>query len=283
MLNAREQAILDKVHDYHYDMLCKFDDVCRKHNIKYYLYYGSLIGMARHKDFIPWDDDVDIVITRKNLKKLVKYQDELSPFFVHTPSADEGFFFDFTSRIINPMVKLKKDDDETEYYNGMNCQNLFIDLFTLDSFPGGIKGKILLFRLKILYIFAMSRRYSKDYEAPKSIIARAGISLLRAIGKIVPLSVIFKRYNKLAKSYNGKNCKFGFLSNAAIYFLDDITQKEWFRETDELPIRERMFPVPYAYDEIMRSIYGDYMQFPPEEDRKPVHIKNFDDIDFGIK
>ena len=281
-MTEQEQKIVDKVHDYEFEMMCKLDDVCRRHDITYYLEGGTLIGAARHKDFVPWDDDIDIYIKRKDFEKLLKYKDELEPYFIHVPNPDDNSFWDFTSRIMYDRVLFKKNDAEARFYNHIHCQYLFFDFFIMDNFPGGLRGKLQVFELKLLYVLATSKRYKLKYWPPKNPISRLAVFILCRLGMYIPLEWLFKRYDKVSRRYNKKkNCEYFILSNASASFLADcIYKKKWYKTRTELPVRGRNFFVPGEYDESLRNYYGDYMQLPPEESRYPEHIENFEDVAF---
>lgn len=281
-MKENDQKIVDRVHDYEFEMLCKLDDVCRKYDITYYLEAGTLIGAVRHKDFIPWDDDIDIYFKRKDLKKLIAHKDELYPYILHVPNANEGFFWDFTARLMDYRVNLKKDDEEAKFYNNTNCQKLFMDLFIMDSYPGGFRGKLQVFELKLLYVLAMSRRYKMKYDAPNNPIARFALFLLIRFGRLIPFKSIFSMYDRISRRYNKtKGCKELILSNVSATFMSDsIYKKKFYRTRAELPVRGRNFFVPGDYDGSLRSYYGDYMQLPPEDKRFPDHIDSIGDVAF---
>ena len=280
-MTEQEQKIVDKVHDYEFEMMCKLDEVCRRHNITYYLEGGTLIGAARHKDFVPWDDDIDIYIKRKDFEKLCKYEDELKPYFIHIPNPDEKCFWDFTSRIMYDRVLFKKNDAEAKFYKHIHCQYLFFDFFIMDNYPGGWRGKLQIIELKLLYGLATSRRYKFNYNKKEKSLNALALSVLGHIGVLVPFSWIFKRYDKVSRRYNRtKGCKEFLLTNSAATFLSDcIYKKKWYKTRAELPIRGKNFFVPGEYDESLRNYYGDYMQLPPEEMRHPDHVR-FDEIKF---
>ena len=76
------------------DLLKEIDRVCKKYNLRYFLMWGSLIGAVRHKGFIPWDDDLDIAMPRKDYEILMShYDDFVSPYFLQTPFTDDGYFY----------------------------------------------------------------------------------------------------------------------------------------------------------------------------------------------
>ena len=213
---------------------------------------------------------------------LLKYKDELEPYFIHVPNPDDNSFWDFTSRIMYDRVLFKKNDAEARFYNHIHCQYLFFDFFIMDNFPGGLRGKLQVFELKLLYVLATSKRYKLKYWPPKNPISRLAVFILCRLGMYIPLEWLFKRYDKVSRRYNKKkNCEDFILSNASASFLADcIYKKKWYKTRTELPVRGRNFFVPGEYDESLRNYYGDYMQLPPEESRYPEHIENFEDVAF---
>lgn len=83
------------------DLLIKFDAVCKKHNLKYFLMYGSLLGAVRHKGFIPWDDVLDVAMPKEDYEKFLTLANEFDhPYFLQTPYTDNGYFFSF-AKLIN--------------------------------------------------------------------------------------------------------------------------------------------------------------------------------------
>ena len=76
------------------DMLYQFDRVCQKHGLVYFIMYGTLLGAVRHKGFIPWDDDMDVVMPREDYEKFMRLKDEFKePLFFQTPYTDPGYFY----------------------------------------------------------------------------------------------------------------------------------------------------------------------------------------------
>lgn len=281
-MTEEQQKILEKIHDQEFKMLCKLDEVCRKHNIDYFLEAGTLIGAVRHKDFVPWDDDIDIYLKRQDFKKLMKYKEELAPYYINIPSSKDGYFWDFTARMINEDVSFKKDDKEAAFYKHMDCHYMFVDLFVMDTLGPGFKGRLQILEMKILYGLAMSRRYKIDYSDYDSFVSKAETFVLSSVGKLFSMKWIFKQYEKLARKYNKKGGSDNYLlSYAAATFLSDcVYKKKWYESTAELPVRDRKFLVPGDYDSSLRNYYGDYMQLPPEDKRVPDHVDSFDVVTF---
>ncbi len=281
-MKERDQKIVDELHKYEFEMLCKLDDICRKYNITYYLEAGTLIGAVRHKDFVPWDDDIDIYFKRKDFEKFLQHEDEMAPYKLHVPKPEDGYFWDYTARMMDERVTLKKDDREARFYDHTHCQYLFIDLFVMDNFPGGLLGKLQVFELKLLYVLATSKRYKLTYDVPSNPIARFGVFVISRIGIFIPLRKLFSWYERISQRYKGsRKCKYYLLSNvSATYMSNSIYKKDWYKTRTELPVRGRNFYVPGDYDASLTSYYGDYMQLPPEKDRFPDHIDFFGDVTF---
>ena len=279
-MTEKEQRIVDRLHEKEFEMLCKLDEVCRKYDITYFLEAGTLIGAVRHKDFVPWDDDIDIYFKRKDFEKFLAHSDEMAPYYINVPKAEDGYFWDFTARVMNPNVKFKKDDKEAKFYNHTHCQYLFIDLFVMDNYPEGILGKIQLAELILLYTFATSRRYKGKIELPSNPVVKLAMLTLNRMGKLFSLKWIYKRYDKVSRRFRkSKKCHSYILSNCSATFLArSIYKKDYYRSRKELPVRGKNFYVPGKYDESLRSYYGDYMQLPPEKDRFPEHISYFEDV-----
>ena len=280
-MTEKEQAIVDRLHDSEFEMLCKLDDVCRKYDITYFLEAGTLIGAARHKDFVPWDDDIDIYFKRKDFEKLMEHKDEFDPYFIHVPNAEDNFFWDYTARLMNDRVWLKKNDREARFYEHTHCQYQFIDLFVMDNIRSGLAGKMHIFQLKLLYVFGTSKRYKLKYDKPANPISRFAVFMLCRMGMFMSLKWLFETYDKVSQRYNNKKCEYYLLSNVAATYIDkSIYKKKWYKTRTELPVRGRNFYVPGEYQESLRSYYGDYMQLPPEEMRYPDHVESFDDVVF---
>ena len=111
------------------DILLKIDSVCKKHNIKYFIHGGTLIGALRHGGIIPWDDDVDIAMFREDYEKFLSLSNEFEyPYFLQTPYTDKGFFWS------NPAVRNCSTTAVSPFfaYQPMN-HGAFVDIFVIDN------------------------------------------------------------------------------------------------------------------------------------------------------
>ena len=185
---------LTKAHQVNLKILKEIDRICRKYKIQYMLDAGTLLGAIRHQGFIPWDDDADIVFTRKNYEAFMKVvrrelpdtMELLMPWDFQKGRA----FFDFTARIYYKNSRIHEDSPETQYYEG-KMNHLWVDLFTLDVLPQNkVASSVTLLLHKIIYGMAMGHRYHLDFSK-YSMFHKLAVGGLSAAGRLVPLKFLF--------------------------------------------------------------------------------------------
>lgn len=280
-MTDKELMVMDRIHNAQLKLLKEFDRVCEKYNIKYYLAAGTLLGAVRHKDFIPWDDDVDVYILREDYKEFMNHLNDFQfPFEVHWPQKDDTYFWDYTTRLVYKKSKLKFDKNENEYYNHRNNEYLFLDIFVLDRTYEGIKNRIQLVKLKTIYGLAMSRRYKINYQDYTSPVSKVQAFILTHLGKLFKLSTLYRMYEIEAMKYNNDpQAIYEQPSNITIKFLGKLFyKKEWHKEITNLEIHGEHFKSPLQYEEVLESVYGNYMKLPPENLRIPEHVDSLDKI-----
>ena len=119
-------------------LLKEFDAICKKHDITYYLEGGSLLGAVRHKGFLPWDDDIDLSITRDNFQKLLSVIDE------ELPENRELYCYERFPNYLRDTVKYTNLDTTVLFRNHIldgNAAGQHIDLFILDPVPSDAAAK----------------------------------------------------------------------------------------------------------------------------------------------
>lgn len=245
--------------------------VCDDNNINYFLDSGTLIGAARHKGFIPWDDDLDIGMLRDDYEKFLKVAPEQlgDSYFLQTWDNDKGFAY--------PFAKVRKLG--TRYIEAVsqrsNAHNeLFVDVLPYDFWPVGYKKQ----RKNHLMIYFYSNiLYMKCKMTPW--LRHKNINRLLCYIKYIPFiifSVFMKRkniitkLNSIMKFYNGKETgyvyeQYGHASGnkgVPVSYFDSYT---------EILFEDEMFKVPLNFDGVLRAQYGDYMILPPEDKRENRH------------
>lgn len=250
---------LNVLHDQLFDMLVKFDNICREHNITYYLDSGCAIGAVREHDFIPWDDDIDVAITRTEYLKLREVlKKELPENWVFVEPKDFApYFFDFIPRIVDMSVPLRKETERDRAYQ--NYQNrMSLEFFILDSVPDSkLTHSVLKFKCKMIYGMARSRRFDNDtskMDLKEKILS--GVCLF--LGKFFSLDKIIDMYLNTTMKYADIKSETYIRSNSNLYFID-VTKKEYYKDVIYMDFHGGKMPMPIGYHEVLTKIYGDYM------------------------
>lgn len=251
-------------------ILIEFDRICRKNNINYQLFAGSLLGSVRHQGFIPWDDDIDVCMLRDDYERFLKIcETELNQtYFLQTPKTDKNSMFSFTKIRKNNTVFKEAIIAELDMHHG-----IFIDIFPLDNIsPNTILGKSQLFVLTYLRKikkFKLKKKCSKSSSRLKSMVKYLIHYLIKPIS-IKNFNCLEIRIAQLIKKGNGY---VSHLSNGETnkIYMKYAMKKNQFENIIEGEFEEHQFFIPKNYDEVLEQLFGDYMSFPPIEEQVPYH------------
>lgn len=227
------------------DMLMEMDRICKKNNLKYYMAYGTLLGAVRHKGFIPWDDDIDIVVDIDIYKKFCDtIRNEISDKYVLN-SIDWDVNYDlFIARI-----GLKNQSHHSVY----------IDIFPIVGVPKSKAGRILfsnVCRIVFLSYFYKKVNVKIHYKNNKRIRTIALIKKLLFIS--IPANLIKLIFYKLSKLYPIEQSDILF-NICGCYGYKELIPKVYFGEPVLLEFEGEKFPAPGNWDAFLMHFYGDYM------------------------
>ena len=280
MLTEEQLSVLREIQDVELKILLELDRICQKHDIKYSLSGGTLLGAIRHKDFIPWDDDIDLDLKREDFYKLIKLlPEELGEEFSFV-NYDEfgGNFCDFIPRIFYNNCKVVNsfslDDGKTNMAGDSRMDKIFIELYCLHDTQKGFVVKTQIFLVKAVYGMAMAHRNGVKPSERYSDLQKAEVGFLRTVGRFVPMKVIAKMYETIVNAVpTGKGNAY-FKPSVPLWVEENnIFPKHWFDEYVRVPVRNYMIYAPRNYLNMLESLYGDWQKLPPEKDRKPDHFK----------
>lgn len=266
----KDKLVLDKVHNINYEMLKEFDNICRAHDVQYFLNYGSCLGAIRHHGFIPWDNDVDVCMTRENYEKLVPWKDEFSDRYRFILPDDLGKkkYLDCVPRLNYRDAYMLMDEDACKFYENHN-NRIDLDMFLIDKTYDTFKGKFQRFELACLYGLMNAYRHESfffDYSRNM----RIANAVLKRVGRCFSLDWLRKRVDKVAKRFaNDSKAPYYFISNCALCKLKLLFPADIFDKAIDVPFEDLKVYVPEKYDEFLRLIFGNYMDLPPESDRVP--------------
>ena len=232
------------------------DIFCKKNNIKYSLGYGTLIGAVRHKGFIPWDDDIDIVMKRDDYDRFIMlFSKERGRYKVWAHSLQKGYPFAYAKVTDEQTLKIESVNHDIE-------RGLDIDLFPIDDLPDDIfviRNQFNKFRTLHGILTLKQITYSPTRPLYKNLIA--------AIGRLLfcwyPLHKIVADLEANAIKYRGCSGSKCAQMVAYIYKEKEISPRYYTESFIELDFEGKKYPVMCGYDSYLRQIYGDYMKLPP--------------------
>lgn len=269
---------MERIHEANLGILTEVDRVCRKHHIHYYLLGGTLLGLIRNGDFIPWDDDVDILMFREDFEKFMQiYPGEAKEQYPLLNYRELPEFFDFIDKIADMNVTYKETVYGDDAYYKYRYNHPTLDIFVLDNRPKHFQWHSIWMRL--VYLLAMGHRKHIQYEQHRGL--NGVVTWIGShIGKLFPMKTLAIWYDHLQKSEKTKSGKY-YLSN------DMMTLKMWglmykaemFEQERTAVLRGKELQIPYGTEDILTMQYGDYMQLPPVEQRKPQHLMEIVDAD----
>lgn len=242
------------------ELIDEIDRICKKHNLRYYLYGGTLLGAVRHKGFIPWDDDADLVMPRADYEKFREIcKTELGKeFFYQTSQTDEDFHMLFT--------KIRKNNTyihEDKWESKNMHKGIFVDILPLDHFPKNkLMGKIVLHAASMMHQICAFNSCASD-----SIIAK----IIFKIGKKMPKRFNYKVRDILLKTTNKLSSKENICSFGSHYqpMIRRVFKTDWFfGEEITMEFEGRQFRVPTNWEKYILHLFGkNYMELPPMEMR----------------
>lgn len=252
------------------EILQTIAEICEKEHLRYSLIYGTLIGAIRHQGFIPWDDDVDIMMPRPDYERLLEYLEEHSSEYVNlrvfNPNTCTEYPYMIT-RISDERYVIKMENEKAY---GMG---VFIDIYPYDGL-GNTKEEALKYGLKGDRLSSLCYQSTREHFAMETT-----VSILRKFIKFpvyILARICGKNFfqNRLQKLAGKKDYDASKYVGCVVWLsggYKDIFQKNWFDKTKKVSFEQYEFRVPEEYDAVLRHIYGDYMQLPPEKDRVGHH------------
>lgn len=266
-----DEDTLQHIKDVELLILKDFIDICEENNLDYYLFFGTEIGAVRHQGFIPWDDDIDVIMFRDDYERFLKIMEKINSekYTIFDIRYDEQYFFQFGRLSLNGTYWAEYWDSQVDFKLGIH-----IDLFILDKVPDNSFKRFLYMRRCLLLCKFCSIASIKIKEGGfANVIANSLHSIFNKIG-LTP-KYYQKKLLKLFKKYENSDCK---------YYADlTMNEQPFFKLNDFKPAKKVKFEdiyanIPNNQEATLGQIFGDYMQLPPEEDRV-CHVLN--EIDFG--
>lgn len=250
----------DEIQKYLLMVMEKLDLFCRENGLRYYLSGGTLLGAVRHKGFIPWDDDIDIMIPRKDYEKLV------------STFADDRYKIAYCERDKDygcPYARMWDSHTIRDWGNMSQTEmGVYIDILPIDGYPDSlILSKIREYYLLYIRKWRLFMMYNKS--APTAKFKR----LKQFVRKINPNTAndYSVRINKIGRKIDFETSKYVGVQSGTYHAQKERNPKSVFDKTIYLQFEHLWLPAPSGYDEYLKHLFGDYMQLPPVEQRVKRH------------
>ena len=241
------------------DILKRIREICERHGITYYLIYGTLIGAIRHQGFIPWDDDVDIMMTRDNYEQFFSHRDELGEDFIVQDWRTTPDFWSFHAKVrqLRPKPYIDTMVEDVTDKNGM-----FVDIFLLDYLPkqSSFRQSVMARVLDTARLTLSAKQYGHHDPSPM-------VRLLSHLARLVPKSLIKAIMLWGSTRWNDGPRNWVVSYGAMMNHRTQVSPIEAYGQPVLRPFEDTEMPCPQDHDLLLRGIYGDYMQLPPVSER----------------
>lgn len=260
------QEDLNGLHTVLLELLVEFDRLCRKNNIIYSIDGGTLLGAVRHKGFIPWDDDSDVIMVRseyEKFKKIVNQQLDHKKFYFQDIACTPGYRWGF-SKLRRKGTKCIRLGQEHMPYE----QGIYLDIFVCDNVPENYFCRSVCNFISYVYRKCFWSAVGKRTDTG---IKKIGFSIL----SLIPEKKLKNSYFRFIKRCNRKHSKWvKCLTFPACNKLYGY-KREWYEDVIDIPFEGTVLKGSRKYKQYLTFLYGDYMALPPLEKRKVHPVSEF--------
>lgn len=238
------------------------DRICRRNHLRYSLGYGTLLGVVRHGGFIPWDDDIDLIMPREDYEKLLQIWDKEAPtgYILQNKRTNWDFTQNFTKIRKDHTTFLQGESERTVTYH----TGIFVDIFPADRV-----APTRIARKKQIFLSAVNLLYSRGFTSKSGGIRELFERFLLAFPTRFRKRVYRKSEKAIGRWNNDRDAKW-YVADM-IEDVYKVFDSDMFDETTDMKFEDREYQCVKDVDGYLKVQYGDYMKLPPEEKRVYKH------------
>lgn len=248
------------------EVLDNFTLFCNENNLKYYLAYGTLLGAVRHKGFIPWDDDIDVIMPREDYNRLLSLYKNSERYQIVSHEIEKEYYYPF-AKMYDAHTKII----EEHFYCGIDL-GIYIDIFPID----GNGNNILQAKKKFMKCEKEKRKLSHAFCKHffksnswflKEIIRYMRFLFIRIRGK----EHYWRKLDGYTKATKSKENKYVANNVWSAYGDSEVMPGEWLENYIYADFEGKKYKIPEKYHAVLNQIYGDYMKLPAKENQISHH------------
>lgn len=253
-----EELSLQELKEIEFDLLKYFKRFCEENGITYFLGYGTLLGAIRYNGFIPWDDDVDVLVPREDYDRLVGLFRDSERYKLFAYEKNKAYAYPF-AKLCDMSTRKEEYILEKSVNTGVD-----IDIFPLDHWDSNFERAKREAKQINRYMFLLGYAKLKEPTIRKPI-KRTIQKVMIEVCKKRGADFFIERILKLTVRENQKNSAFLGVKSWCVYGDRGICPAEAFAEAIETRFEDEVFPIPVGYDTYLTRLYGDYLPEPPKE------------------
>ena len=259
-----KQLSLREIKQIEFDLLKRFVSFCREHDIKYFLSNGTLLGAVKYHGFIPWDDDVDVLVPRADYDKLVAAFRDDERYKLCSAERNPTYGFPFAK-----LCDMTTRKEELNIDNGMTL-GVDIDIFPLDFWDDDLsRARREVKQIhRNMFLLNLAKLARADSAHPiKRLVKWIPMFFCKLLGK----RYFIRRINRLCNQPKQMGSRYVGCKSWCIYGERELIPAEVFSESVEVEFEGEHFCAPIGYDHYLRRLYGDYECDPPPEKQQTHH------------
>ena len=260
----KREMTLSQIKQTELDILRYFKAFCEKENIRFFLSNGTLLGAVKYGGFIPWDDDVDVFVPRKDYDRLMRVFTDTERYRLFSAERVKHYRFPFAK-----LCDMTTEKVEDNINNGVRL-GIDIDIFPLDAWEDDYSAackqeREINKRIQLLAFFKCRKALSANP-------VKRRIKSVMLFMAPMACRLLIRRIGRIAgKNANNPESKWMGCVSWCIYNRREIVPAEIFATATPVSFEAEQYPAPVGYDAYLRSLYGDYTQDPPEEEQVTHH------------